>query len=308
MVYNHSPQLLEARQRGAAPDVYHHYRRKAAYGKTGAYAMWFICLSLGGAFTILTYDIPGLSPLINNVIVLFIWAVVTLLIGVGTEKIVEFGLEINANSPFSVTKAIRGILVCGLVIILSFAGLLLLRTLISLPLLIALQAIFEVSAISAGSFFKAIEGFYSVLPDLRDRITSLEDSISKIDAQLAILDSSVNTGVQSVTVAKRIEPHSSLKGEAMAPSDLIERHSFLVDKKYLEGLLDAETEELNQINKLLDAYDAPFYKPIIERLTDLHEQLVAHSQVQPETNYEPKSGEKLPVTLPSILQAQPEKK
>lgn len=214
MVYNHSPQLLEARQRGAAPDVYHHYRRKASHAKIGAYAMWFICLSLGGAFTILSYDIPGLPPLVSDMIVLFIWAVVTLLIGVGTEKIVEFGLEIDANSPFSATKAIRGILVCGLIFILSFAGLLLLRTLISLPLLIALQAIFEVSAISAGSFFKAIEDFYSELPDLRDRITSLEASIDKIDAQLAILDSDASIQAQPLT----INLHNQHVGVPVTPS------------------------------------------------------------------------------------------
>jgi len=188
-VYHGSPQLLAARQRGPAPDVYFHFRRKAKQARIGAYAMWMLCLTLGGSFTILAYNLSWLPPLISGLIVFAVWAAVTVMIGIGVEKIVQFGLDVQSESPDSVHKAVRGILICGGIFLLSFAGLLLLRSLVSLPLLIAIQAVFEIAAICAGSMFKAIEQFYGELPDLRDRITNLEAAIDKIDAQIVMLDS-----------------------------------------------------------------------------------------------------------------------
>lgn len=40
------------------------------------------------------------------------------------------------------------------------------------------------------------------------------------------------------------------------------RHSLLVDKKFLEGLTEIETNELTQINHLLDALEEKYYAPI----------------------------------------------
>ncbi len=184
---NASPQMIEARHHSSHPDVYFHYKRKAHSAWIGALATWSICLLLGGCFTILSYSLPWFDPWLSGLIIFFVWAVVTLMIGVATEKVVEFGLNISPASPFSVGKAIKGILICGAILIFSFTGLLLLRTLISLALLIALQAVFEISAICAGSFFKAIYDFYSELPELQDRIIRLEVEIDRIKSELAML-------------------------------------------------------------------------------------------------------------------------
>ena len=186
-ILNASPQLLEARHNSPYPDVYFHFKRKAHNAWNGALAMWGLCLILGGGFSILSYDLSWLPTWLSGLIVFTIWAVVTLMIGVGTEKIVAFGLDISPSAPFSISKAIKGIIVCGILLGVSFAGLLLLRTLISLSLLIALQAAFEISAICAGSFFKAIYEFYIELPELKDRITKLDTAIDKIEAELAFL-------------------------------------------------------------------------------------------------------------------------
>ena len=40
------------------------------------------------------------------------------------------------------------------------------------------------------------------------------------------------------------------------------RHGFLVDKKFLEGLTERETDELTQINRILDASEEKYYAPI----------------------------------------------
>lgn len=62
-----------------------------------------------------------------------------------------------------------------------------------------------------------------------------------------------------------------------------ERHSRLIDKKFREGLSEEEAQELNQINKIMDEYDAPFYKPIIEKLQAIHEQLTQSGLPRSET-------------------------
>ena len=71
--------------------------------------------------------------------------------------------------------------------------------------------------------------------------------------------------------------------DAPEAASSVERHSILVDKKFREGLSEEEAKELEQVNALLDSYDAPFYEPIIERLRALHEQLTQSSQTQSET-------------------------
>ncbi len=40
------------------------------------------------------------------------------------------------------------------------------------------------------------------------------------------------------------------------------RHRLLVDKKFLEGLTEIETNELTRINHLLDALEEKYYAPI----------------------------------------------
>ena len=50
---------------------------------------------------------------------------------------------------------------------------------------------------------------------------------------------------------------------------LAKRHSALVDKKFLKGLSPDEEKELEGIRAIFDQFDAPFYEPIIERLTAL---------------------------------------
>ena len=54
---------------------------------------------------------------------------------------------------------------------------------------------------------------------------------------------------------------------------LAERHSILVDKKFLEGLSPDEEKELEDIRAIFDRFDAPFYDPVIERLTVLISEL-----------------------------------
>lgn len=44
------------------------------------------------------------------------------------------------------------------------------------------------------------------------------------------------------------------------------RHSLLVDKKFLEGLTERESNELAQINRLLDDSEEKYYAPIKETL------------------------------------------
>ena len=57
-------------------------------------------------------------------------------------------------------------------------------------------------------------------------------------------------------------------------SILIARHGVLVDKKFSKGLSTEEVQELEQIRTRMDELNAPFYEPIIQRLTAIHDRLV----------------------------------
>ncbi|MGH8056983.1 MAG: hypothetical protein ACREOH_07050, partial [Candidatus Entotheonellia bacterium] len=49
---------------------------------------------------------------------------------------------------------------------------------------------------------------------------------------------------------------------------LQKRHGSLVDKKFLDGLSEPESTELERINRLLDAAEASYYAPIRNRAED----------------------------------------
>jgi len=59
-----------------------------------------------------------------------------------------------------------------------------------------------------------------------------------------------------------------------------ERHSVLIDKKFSQGLSHEEEMKLEHIRTIFDEYDAPFYKPIIERLSALAAQLSKEKSTQ----------------------------
>jgi hypothetical protein len=47
---------------------------------------------------------------------------------------------------------------------------------------------------------------------------------------------------------------------------LYRRHAYLVDKRFCDGLDDAERAELAEINRKLDDLEGPFYRPTIDAL------------------------------------------
>ena len=63
-------------------------------------------------------------------------------------------------------------------------------------------------------------------------------------------------------------------------ASLAERHSILIDKKFSQGLSGEEEMELEHIRTIFDEYDAPFYQPIIERLSALAAQLSKEKSTQ----------------------------
>ncbi|NIA02421.1 MAG: hypothetical protein GWP15_03485, partial [Nitrospirae bacterium] len=56
------------------------------------------------------------------------------------------------------------------------------------------------------------------------------------------------------------------------------RHRKLVDKKFLEGLTPKETQELEQINNMLDAVEEKYYTPIKNELAMLSESILTNKQ------------------------------
>ena len=52
----------------------------------------------------------------------------------------------------------------------------------------------------------------------------------------------------------------------MNTDELYQRHSELVDKKFLHGLTDEERVELDRINAALDEVEREFYAPILDAL------------------------------------------
>ncbi len=52
------------------------------------------------------------------------------------------------------------------------------------------------------------------------------------------------------------------------------RHGLLVDKKFLEGLTKRESNELTQINRILDAAEEKYYAPIKDALATVKASLL----------------------------------
>ena len=63
----------------------------------------------------------------------------------------------------------------------------------------------------------------------------------------------------------------ALEEEAVARNYVVNRHQFLVNRKYIQGLSAEETEELNGLEGTLDDMDKPFYEGIIARVRALVE-------------------------------------
>lgn len=186
--YEHAPQRRQAQQHEASPELYYSFKTRAAQAGLGAWVMWGLCALIGSIFMAQTYGIPGLSPEWNVVAVTLIWVTLTALIGIASEMVVQFGLEIHARAPNSDRRALRGIWLCGIGMLISFAALLILRTVISLTLLILMQACFEIFCILTGSLFRALSSYYAHLPALRDRLDKLQDEMDQLTANLAGLN------------------------------------------------------------------------------------------------------------------------
>lgn len=82
---------------------------------------------------------------------------------------------------------------------------------------------------------------------------------------------------ESQVVLARQNGASQHPAELVAEEEyvLMARHAALVDKKFLEGLSVSELQELEQIRARMEEFDAPFYEPIIERLTAMLERQTA---------------------------------
>ena len=183
-----APLMRAAQLQGPHPDVLYSFKRLAQQARNGSYAMWLICIVLGGAFTVISYQVPDVADWVSAVIVFALWCLTAVLIGIGAEKFVQFGFGIQAADPDSLKRGRRGVKLTGLVVIGSFVALLILRTYISLAALIAVQAIFEIASLLAGSFFHALYEYYDELPRLHERIQQLEDQADRLKGELALLD------------------------------------------------------------------------------------------------------------------------
>lgn len=64
----------------------------------------------------------------------------------------------------------------------------------------------------------------------------------------------------------------------MCEQQLRVKHGLLVDKKFLEGLTERESNELFQINRLLDALEEKYYAPIKEALIIVRASLLEERQ------------------------------
>lgn len=207
LTLKYAPQMRNARQNGPYPDVYYSFKRKARQARMGAYAMWLICVLLGGVFTVMSYSLPGLSPLMSALLVFLLWATITALIGGATEKIAQFGLNIHGSSPLSAGKAVWGVCIAGLVFVVSFAGLLVLRTVINWPLLIVIQAVFEIAAVCAGGFFHSLYEYFIELPNLRDQIKALRAELDQVETDLAMLEDDYDVA-PTLRLTLRLAPSS----------------------------------------------------------------------------------------------------
>jgi hypothetical protein len=183
--YEHAPQHRQARQQEASPELYHSSKTRAAQARLGAWVMWGLCAVIGSYYMAQTFSLPGLSPEANAVAVTLLWIVLTILLGLAGEMVVEFGLDIRPRAPNSDRRALRGILIGGLGTLLTFAALLILRAWISLPVQIVMQACFELFCVITGSFFRALSAYYAHLPALRDRLEALQDEIDQLTTDLA---------------------------------------------------------------------------------------------------------------------------
>lgn len=183
--YDNAPQAREARQREASPELYYSFKTRAAQARLGALVMWGICFIIGSIFMVQSYSLPGFAPEISALLVIALWLSLTVLVGIASEMVVQFGFEIQPRVPNSDRRAIRSIWICGIGFLLSFAALLILRTVISLPLLIVCQAFFELFALVTGSLFRALAVYYAHLPALRDRLDELQERMDQLSAELA---------------------------------------------------------------------------------------------------------------------------
>lgn len=209
--YDNAPQARAARQREASPELYYSFKTHASQARLGTWAMWGICFIIGSIFMVQSYSLPGFAPEISALLVVALWLALTVLIGIAVEMVVQFGFGIQPRTPNSDRRAIRGILICGTAFGLSFAALLILRTVISLPLLIVCQAFFEVFALATGSLFRALANYYAHLPALRDRLNELQDEMDELAAELAGLREAKPT-----KPAEKVEASNMVKPPAEA--------------------------------------------------------------------------------------------
>ena len=211
--YDNAPQARAARQREASPELYYSNKTRAAQARLGALVMWAACFIIGSIFMVQAYSLPGFAPAVSALLVIALWLVLTVLVGIAIETVMQFGCEIQPRTPNSDRRALRGIWICGVAFLLSFAALLILRTVISLPLLIVCQAFFEVFALITGSLFRALASYYAHLPALRDRLNELQDKMDTLSAELV--------GLREDAPAKSAEkesaaPFAKLPAEAVA--------------------------------------------------------------------------------------------
>ena len=82
--------------------------------------------------------------------------------------------------------------------------------------------------------------------------------------------------LEYIGAARRPRANSTLIGQ------LRMRHGRLVDKKFIEGLLDSEVQELSRIDQLLDAAETSYYAPITEALAMARDTLLANRSLDEE--------------------------